>query len=337
MPKTPTDNYTALRMAIGRELAALETTVKRAVIMRYWNIGKILTDTIGPGRFRQKQTGVLMKQLTADFGRKSESEFYKMANFYQTYTKQPPVYPLSWTHYKALLTVDDAAERCALADKAVAENISCDEFVRMVRLTRDKDNGRVAATGAKLSLERGRLHYYLMRIDKKYFKKSHTGFVDLGFGIEYEHACRYDEPARTQYIVHSQKNRNGYTLLYSNRDGKYRYTYKAIVLRVIDADTVLVRIDLGFYMSVRTKIRLRGIDAPEMYSTAGRTATVFVKERLAPLDCIVVRTYTTEKYGRYLGDVFYSPTEKDPSRVARFGTFLNQELLDTGHARVWEG
>jgi len=35
-------------------------------------------------------------------------------------------------------------------------------------------------------------------------------------------------------------------------------------------------------------------------------------------------------------DVLYSPGEKDPVKVAAEGTYLNQELIDRGLAKVLE-
>ena len=49
---------------------------------------------------------------------------------------------------------------------------------------------------------------------------------------------------------------------------------------------------------------------------------------------IVIRTHSTDKYDRYLADIFYLPGEGEPQAVAEKGVFLNQELLDEGLARV---
>lgn len=42
------------------------------------------------------------------------------------------------------------------------------------------------------------------------------------------------------------------------------YRYAADVLRVIDGDTLEVRVDLGFSVYVAERIRLRGVNAPEL-------------------------------------------------------------------------
>ena len=45
--------------------------------------------------------------------------------------------------------------------------------------------------------------------------------------------------------------------------GKIMYYYKVEVLRVVDGDTTDVRIDLGFNVWHKCRVRLVGINAPE--------------------------------------------------------------------------
>lgn len=47
------------------------------------------------------------------------------------------------------------------------------------------------------------------------------------------------------------------------------YEYRASVIRVIDGDTVDLRIDLGFEVGLNMRVRLAGIDAPERGKTGG--------------------------------------------------------------------
>ena len=58
------------------------------------------------------------------------------------------------------------------------------------------------------------------------------------------------------------------------------YTYKATVERVIDGDTLLVRIDLGFRTTIQERVRLRGIDEPEMSTAEGKRTRDYVKATL---------------------------------------------------------
>ncbi len=112
------------------------------------------------------------------------------------------------------------------------------------------------------------------------------------------------------------------------------HNYVASVERVIDGDTLTARIDLGFRTHRVEAIRLRGIDAPERNTKAGKAASKFVKQCLAGIDPIVVHTYKTDIYARYVGDVFYHSELSDKDAIFGQGKFLNQQILNHGHAQV---
>lgn len=85
------------------------------------------------------------------------------------------------------------------------------------------------------------------------------------------------------------------------------YVYSATVTRVIDADTLVCSIDLGFYVSVQAHIRLKGFDAPEAGTKEGDKATKFVDRLLMKNDNQVV--LRTEKdpdrsFARYIAEVY---------------------------------
>ncbi len=120
------------------------------------------------------------------------------------------------------------------------------------------------------------------------------------------------------------------------RGGDPLYTYKAIVEKVVDGDTLAVRIDLGFNVWVSQRIRFRGINTAELVKDGVKTgkapdradqAKTFVEERLKDIEFIVIKTYKTDMYGRYVADVFYHPTIKKKEDVYEKGFFLNIDLL----------
>jgi endonuclease YncB( thermonuclease family) len=121
------------------------------------------------------------------------------------------------------------------------------------------------------------------------------------------------------------------------------FTYAATVLRVIDGDTLVVAIRVTPGVVLEEKLRLRGLDCPELDTAAGKAAKRFVDGVLAPGAAVVLTTTKPDKYDRYLADVFLSgaPTEtrdpkpQTPSPAAAVGdTFLNNALLAAGHATV---
>jgi len=119
------------------------------------------------------------------------------------------------------------------------------------------------------------------------------------------------------------------------------HIYKAVVERVVDGDTLLVRIDLGFEVWVNQRIRFRGINTAEIVKNGVKTgkapdradqAKSFVEGRLKDIEFIVIKTYKTDMYGRYVADVFYHPTISKKEDIYEKGFFLNAELLTEGLA-----
>jgi len=84
------------------------------------------------------------------------------------------------------------------------------------------------------------------------------------------------------------------------------YTYKAVLDRVVDGDTIDAHIDLGFDITIHKRIRLAGIDTPE-----SRTRDLEEKKRgLASKDRLIellgdgnfiLKSKEVGKYGRVLG------------------------------------
>ncbi len=110
------------------------------------------------------------------------------------------------------------------------------------------------------------------------------------------------------------------------------YQYKAKLLSWIDGDTLLVEIDLGFYVTRQERIRLARINAPEMNSPIpfqikkAKHARV-VWKWFCPVDSLVtVQTQKSKRdmYARYIAEVFYD------------GKNLSDYLLDAGVVEKFE-
>lgn len=112
------------------------------------------------------------------------------------------------------------------------------------------------------------------------------------------------------------------------------YDYKAQCVRVIDGDTIDCVVDLGFCFSAKMRLRLLGVDTPELNSkdVASRdranTAKAHVIAKILGKE-IIVETRKHDSFGRYLADVYYH----DP--VAMTNVCLNTELLRTRLADIY--
>ena len=98
--------------------------------------------------------------------------------------------------------------------------------------------------------------------------------------------------------------RNGSMKLVEGGTKKDLYTYRAYVSRVIDGDTFWAVLDLNLGARTRQKIRLRGVDTPELGTRKGKKVLEFVKKILPPTSFFILYSSRSEKFDRYLGDVF---------------------------------
>lgn len=110
------------------------------------------------------------------------------------------------------------------------------------------------------------------------------------------------------------------------------YEYKAKLLRVIDGDTIDCIIDLGFNVRIKERVRLKGIDTPEVRTKdleekeRGFAAKNRVIELFKGVDEFTVITEIRKgKYGRILGTITL------PDRKIS----LNEMLIKEGHAEVY--
>jgi len=118
------------------------------------------------------------------------------------------------------------------------------------------------------------------------------------------------------------------------------YTYKAKLDRVIDGDTIDVKIDLGFDISVKKRVRFSGINTPESRTRdleekkLGLAAKDRVKSILAENDSFVIESKEVGKFGRVLGEVFINTvdTVETEEKIS-----LNELLKKEGHAVEYHG
>lgn len=107
------------------------------------------------------------------------------------------------------------------------------------------------------------------------------------------------------------------------------YQYLVTLGEIHDGDTVWVTIDLGFYLTHRTPVRLAGINAPELATAAGKVSRdALVAFVAAHPGQWLAQTYKSgeEKYGRWLARL-----------IAPDGTDVNAWMVTNGYAVVMAG
>ena len=115
------------------------------------------------------------------------------------------------------------------------------------------------------------------------------------------------------------------------------YIRRAKIVRLVDGDTVDVDIDLGMAITTRQRLRLFGINTPEVRGpekVAGHAATqhladLLVRYRHEGESDIVVQTRKDKrgKFGRYLASLIGADQDGNP-------VDLNMKMVADGHAVV---
>lgn len=105
------------------------------------------------------------------------------------------------------------------------------------------------------------------------------------------------------------------------------YKYKAYVESIYDGDTITCEVDLGFKITVKKKIRLYGINTPEVRGeekTMGKKVRDYLRSLILHKEIILETVKDkTGKYGRYLATVHYN------------GMNVNNHLLELGYAEEY--
>ena len=110
------------------------------------------------------------------------------------------------------------------------------------------------------------------------------------------------------------------------------YTYEALVERIVDGDTVILTVRVGFYiLSERQKFRLNGINAPELPSPEGQAAKAALAEFLK-IPGVVIQSHkgsaALDRYNRWLAMIWAMD-----DKGVQFN--VNQAMLDNGFAKKY--
>jgi endonuclease YncB( thermonuclease family) len=129
------------------------------------------------------------------------------------------------------------------------------------------------------------------------------------------------------------------------------WEYAASIVRVIDGDTAVFKlvktftqeIDFGFYIhdsmtltkSTELSFRFMGINCPEIHSSDAALKARGLKakvetERLCSLGPLRLVSFTPDKYGRWLADIYVTPPGKPE-------IWINKALMDGGFALPYNG
>lgn len=256
----------------------------------------------------------LSKVLTNKFGLGfSENGLRKMRQFYLLNPIQPTSVELDWSDHVELLPIKDERMRKRLQARILKEDLNSRQIRRIVReICHDPQVKGKALSPLKRpadlklhTFSKSPLHVKLQDGDV---------LIDCGFFVSW--------PVKKAQLAELDLT------------DQPSHTYAATIDRVIDGDTLLVLIGVGFGIIVRDKLRLRGIDTPELATPQGERAKKFVEKLLPAGSTIVIKSHKckTDLHGRFVVDVFYRQNVAEADEILKDAVYLNQQLLDQGYA-----
>jgi len=351
--------YRTLLAKIKRVLVEGQARIEQERVRTYWETGTLIRAHVLKYADRAEYGSAVILNLAKDMSI-DRSVLNRCVLFAEKYPRLPigaHGHQFKWSHYRKFITVADDKKRLSLEKAATQKGWSVDELA--VRIKEDAALEKEPELPASKPLSndtplvplRGTLYTYRLVERPNLSADAETGLlVDLGFGVYHEVDGRLLSAFSKDQIVESRPKEDAYkfygsTSFIRNRTipserkqseglpqpftAKNLFTYNAFVEKVVDGDTVKVRLDLGFKMQIRQILRLRDIDCPEVGSSAGDEAKAFVRSHLKEAQMIIVRSSRSDKYDRYLADVFIPKGgEPDPET----DIYLNNLLLETGRA-----
>jgi len=330
--------YDELVKAIRAARQESQQRIEQSKVREAWETGKLIDEHVLLHKERAEYDKQVIPRLAKDLG-SSTTELYFMLKFARAYPILSTSKELTWSDYRELLSLKDAAKRTEVSEKAAREKWDTKRIRSEV-----KRINQIARTGTesseRLTAKPGILHAYRVVAGLEEGER----VLDLGFSNYYKPVEKISfQPEEILQVVWGGEYKK-----LKNATGEVLFTYEIQILDIIDGDTIKAVIDLGFGFRTVQTLRLRGIDAPEIATADGKAAKEFLesvianptgvkqsqdkkiaasqKARLAMTKPkILIRTVKSDKYDRYLADIFLT----DPKGKS---IYLNNLLLEKGLA-----
>ena len=301
------------------DISRLYIKARNVQVQCGWEIGHRLVEEEQNGAMRAAYGSALIRKVSEAMTQKygtgfSVNALWKMRQFYLLNPILPKSVELNWSDYVELLPIKDGKIRRRLEQRVMKEGLNTLELRQLVQKIRKgprpKSSSKLPPLKRPVDLK---LHTFAKSTLSCKLEKGHV-LIDCGFTVNWP-------------VL--KKDLKGVTVT-----DKPSYTYEAAVDRVIDGDTLLVVIEVGFHIKVHDKLRLRGIDTPELGTPEGDRAKKFVEGLLPVGSTIIVKSHKSrvDSHGRFVVDVLYKEGVEDPQEILKDAVYLNQQLIDEGHA-----
>jgi micrococcal nuclease len=97
------------------------------------------------------------------------------------------------------------------------------------------------------------------------------------------------------------------------------YEYQGKVINVVDGDTLDIEVDLGFLLHATHRLRLLGVNCPEVHGptrAAGLMAAGYTRNALLG-KTVRIRTAKADDFGRWLAQVYLDGLDFNADLIAK--------------------
>ena len=313
--------YPELLRRVRKTFLTARTKIQQVKVRAYWGAGRDIHNHILHQKDRAKYGEKVVIKLAHNLGVEKDVIYlalrlYRNNPIFGTYRK------LTLSHYNQLLKIEDPKKRLLIENQAEREDWNIRKLRAEIR--KAKSGPRVSGNGKGkavklLQPKKGKIGVYQIVADGEGLA------VDLGF-TSYSSLTKPGKLKEGEFVGFSPSGRLRKIKGVSVQD---LFTYEAGRWKVVDGDTVWFQVWHKRPLYLWEKLRLRGIDAPELSTAKGRRAKRFLEALLKKAVKIVVTTTKPDKWDRYLTDLFV--TMPDGTEI-----FVNNLLLERGLARRYD-
>lgn len=353
VPKT----HAQLRDAVTAVVIEGRSAIDRAWLETYHETGRLIHEHVLLFRDRANYGAKTFEKLADDTGIHRRT-LQECVQFYRCFPIWRARAKLGWTHYRLLIQVADPAQRKALEAKAIKQEWTSPQLETHVRsfnahalATAEDDSTSAPEKPVELLKPRCGIPGLRRIVERPPSTSLSAGpstslragdglGIDLGFKnyaalpaasaakLKLGDIVRWNDDASTPLSADCLRK-------IPDATPAQLFTYRATILKIVDGDTLDIVITLAPGFTRDLKLRLRGLDCPELNTAAGRAAKAFVETLLSPGDEVILCTTKPDKYDRYLADVFFGSKSSEAS--AKEDAFLNNALLSSHHATRYDG
>lgn len=327
--------YAELLREVRRVLIDGQREIDRVWVRSYHETGRLIVEHILLKKERADYGAHVYRDLARDMNG-SVTRLYQCAQFYRCFPILHDRVKLTWSHYRALCQVEDETQRRQLLKETEKRNWNSGELetqVREINAAIGLESGPPATKpgGAALKPRHGIVGYRrVATVEDTFGTSGDPGLcLDCGFNHYLPLTPAAARDRKNGEIVRVAAD-GGISAAPEAKPADL-FTYAAKVRRTIDGDTLEVSIALPTGVK-KLKLRLRGLDCPEIATPEGRAAKIETERLVAAATEVIICTSKPDKYDRYLADVFLQL----PGRPE---IFLNNHLLENGFAErkdAWE-